>query len=349
MKIVLALVAALAATSTAHAAAPATAAVAAGNATLLPVQADRASGKIVLTLPPPGADGVAARLLHVTALRTGLGSAPIGLDRAMNGATQVLVFRRIGNKVAVQFENPRFRATDAPPAEQAAVRDSFAVTTVWLGAIAKTNADGSLDVDISSFLTRDIMNIAGALQRGGAKGAKRVDDLSVADPASLKAFPDNIEIDAVQTYQSDEPGVEIENIAPDPRQISFTVHHSFIRLPDAGYQTRRFDPRAGGFASQVVDFAAPLGQDVVYDLANRFRLEKLDPAAARSGVRKPIIFYIDRSAPEPIRGALAEGVGWWAKAFEAAGYIDAFQVRILPEGVDPLDVRYNVVNWVNRA
>lgn len=127
------------------------------------------------------------------------------------------------------------------------------------------------------------------------------------------------------------------------------LHHSFVRLPGPGYVPRRFDPRAGGFASQAVDFAAPLGDDVVYDVVNRFRLEKVDPAAPRSRVKKPIVFYIDRAAPGPIRSALVEGVNWWAAAFDRAGYIDAFHAEVLPEGVDPMDVRYNVVNWVNRA
>ncbi|AGH50091.1 hypothetical protein G432_11850 [Sphingomonas sp. MM-1] len=316
---------------------------------LLPVHVDRDRGRILLSLPAPDADGIAGRFLYATALRTGVGSAPIGLDKALNGPTQILVFRRIGGKIAVEFENPRFRATGAPAPEQAAARDSFAYSTIWMGDVAGTEAGGRLLVDISGFLTRDVIGIADALKRGGAPGFKLVDALSAADPAAMKVFPDNIELEARQTYASETPGEEIANIAPDPRQISLVVRHSLIRLPDAGYQPRRFDPRAGGFASQAVDYAVPLGSPIVYDLANRFRLEKLDPAAPRSKVKKPIVFYIDRSAPEPIRSALRDGVAWWAKAFEAAGYEDAFRAEILPEGADPLDVRYNVVNWVNRA
>ncbi|MDB5738826.1 MAG: hypothetical protein JWO65_2494 [Sphingomonas bacterium] len=316
---------------------------------LLPVHLDKSGGRILLTLPAAASDGVSGRFLYATALRSGIGSSVLGLDRAMNGPTQILAFRRIGRKVAIVFENPRFRASNAPAAEQAAARDSFAFSTAWMGDIAATNGDGSFVVDIAPFLARDVIGIAPALKTGGAKDYKLADALSAADPGSVKVFPDNIEIDAIQTYESDTPNDEIQNIAPEPRQISLTVHHSLIRLPDAGYRPRRFDPRAGGFASQAVDFGVPLGGDVVYDFANRFRLDKIDPAAARSRVKKPIVFYIDRSAPEPIRTALAEGVSWWAKAFDAAGYVDAFQVKILPEGADPLDVRYNVVNWVDRA
>ena len=61
---------------------------------------------------------------------------------------------------------------------------------------------------------------------------------------------------------------------------------------DRGFHPRHFDPRVGGFATQVVDYGEPLGKDVVRDFANRFRLEKTDPGAARSRVKKPIV-YLD--------------------------------------------------------
>lgn len=292
---------------------------------------------------------MSARLLYTAQLRTGVGSAPLGLDRSRPGPARILVIRRIGKKVAFELENPRFRASGAPAAEQAAARDAFATSTIWLGD-ALPAPDGGFLVDVAPFLARDVSDIAGDLREGGEKGWKLAADLSVADPGATRVFPDNIEFEARQTFVSDTPGVEIRNIAPDARTVSVHVRHSFIRLPDpSGYVPRRFDPRGGSFSLQVVDFGAPLGTPVVRDLANRFRLEKLDPSAPRSRVKKPIVFYIDNAAPEPIRTALLEGARWWEKAFEAAGYIDAYKAEILPADADPLDIRTNVVNWVNRA
>ena len=311
---------------------------------LLPVHVDAVQGRILLTLPAPDAEGLSGRYLYTTQLRTGLGSAALGLDRAQFGPTQLLAFRRIGGKLAIQFENPRFRATGGTAEEQAAARTSFAYSTVWLGDIVSTRADGSFTVDMSDFLTSDQMGIAARLGN-----FRRDASLSVADPAATRVFPDNLVFEALQSYVSDNAGAEIGNIAPDSRVVSVTVRHSLVRLPAPGYVPRRLDPRGGAFGTQVVDYGAPLGQDIVYDLANRFRLEKTDPTAARSTVVRPITFYIDRAAPEPIRSALADGVRWWADAFDRAGFIDAFRVEIMPEGADPLDVRYNVVNWVNRA
>ena len=316
---------------------------------LLPVYVDKARGRILLSLPAPDAQGVSGRFLYVAALKTGLGSAPVGLDRARIGEAQVLAFRRIGRKVVAEFENHKFRAAGAPDAEQAAAREAFSVSTVWAGEVVETTADGRILVDISSFLTRDGIGVADALKQAGEPGYKLVPDLSIADPRAVKVFPENLEFEARQTYASDTPGPEVRNIAPDPKLITFEVRHSLVKLPEPGYQPRAFDPRTGGFSTMVLDYAAPLGEEIVQRYANRFRLEKTDPAAARSSVRKPIVFYVDRAAPEPIRSALVEGAAWWSQAFEAAGFIDAFQVKVLPEGADPLDVRYNVINWVDRA
>lgn len=324
---------------------------------LLPVNIDQRDGRILITLPAAQDDGVAARFLYTPSLSTGLGAAPTFLDRGRIGNTQIIAFRRYGNKIAVVFENPRFRGAETGGTPS----PDFATSIVWMGDIAATLPDGRMVVDLSGFLTSDVIGIADALDQSGdtmgtgdaaqgaGKGFVRDEKLSAADPESVKDFPDNLEIDAVQTYTSKTPGAEVTNIAPDAEKVSFTVHHSFVKLSGPGFHPRAFDPRVGGFATQAVDYGAPLGRDVVRDYANRFRLEKTDPSAVRSRVKKPIVYYVDWHAPEPIRSALVEGIGWWAKAFDAAGYIDAFQVKVLPKNIDPMDVRYNVVNWVDRA
>lgn len=328
------------------------------DAPMLAIKADPADARVLVTLPPPDAQGIAGRFIHVAALRSGLGSAEIALDRGQVGPEQIVAFRRYGRKVAVTFENTRFRATGDAGTERGA-RESFAFSIAAMLDIVSTGADGSLTVDLSPFLTRDILNIADALNGSGSgadlaiggragKGFKLASDLSAVDLTSIKALPDNVEIDAVQTYVSDTPGREVSSIAPEPRQASFTVHHSFIRLPPPGFSPRRLDIRSGAFGTSYYDYGSPLGSPVLKQLANRFRLEKVDPGAARSRVKKPIVFYIDPATPEPIRTALREGVNYWKDAFEAAGLIDAFRAEILPAGADPMDVRYNMVNWSNR-
>jgi hypothetical protein len=278
-------------------------------------------------------------------LRTGLGSATVRLDRAMNGPTQILAFRRFGKKVAAVFENPQFRAGGSASVE-AGAKGSFPESIVWMGDIV-ANGPGGVTVDLASFFTRDVMDIAATLN-SETSGFRLSEALSATDADTVKVFPDNIEVDAYQTFVADRPGKQVTLIAAEPRQVSFIVHHSLVRLPGPGYTPRHYDIRTGGFVAPVYDYGTPLGQPIVNDLAARFRLEKTDPNAARSPVKKPIIFYIDDAAPEPIRTALTEGVSWWNQAFDAAGFVDAFQVKPLTPDIDPLDIRYNVVNWIDR-
>ena len=331
-------------------AAPAAVAVAVSRVDkpLLDVKPNLKSGKIIAHFPSPGGDGVAARYIYLTQLETGLGSAQILLDKATPGRSRIIVFRRIGKKVVAEIENPKFVARNGTADEQQGVRQAFPTSTIWMGDVVETKPDGSFTVDLATFLARDDLDAATIIKKGGGGDFKYVPELSAADPNFVKLFPKNAEFAAKLTFRADEPTAEVANIIPDNRTLTLTLRHSLIALPEPGFVTRR-DPFGYSFGEQQLDFSAPLGAEIVSDLATRFRLEKVDPSAARSPVKKPIVFYIDRGAPEPIRGALREGVSWWNAAFDAAGFVDAFRAEILPEGADPLDVRYNVVNWVNRA
>ena len=318
------------------------------HAGLLPTWIDRKTGHILIALPAAGSDGVSARFIYQVYLRASLGSTPVGLDRDQPGATQILVFRRVGPKVYAEYENTDFRAEGGSQEEKGAVTDSFAKSTVWAGDIKAEGPDGALLVDITGFLTRDAHGVVEALRRS-KQGSFKLDlDLSHPDLDAVFAFPENLEFEATQTFTADDPGEEVRGIAPDPHSITLTTHHSLIKLPPPGFETRLADPHFSTIDQLVTNYAAPLASPLAYRIAPRFRLEKLDPTAARSRVKKPIVFYVDRAAPEPVRSALIEGASWWAEAFDKAGYIDAFRVEILPEGVSPLDARYNVINWVHR-
>lgn len=318
------------------------------EAPLIPIKPDPISGKIIATLPKPDAEGISGRFIYLSQLETGLGSAPIGLDRAAPTDCRILVFRRIGKKVAAEVENAKFIASNPDADGQRAVRQSFATSTIWMGDVVDTKPDGSFTVDLAGFLARDDVGVSQIVKQGGGGEFKLVPDLSAADPNFVKVFPRNVEFAARLTFRSDEPAAEVTNVIPDNQTMTLTLRHSLIKLPEPGF-TSRHDPFGYSMGRQKLDFSAPLGSAIVRDLAPRFRLEKEVPGDAPSRVKKPIVFYIDRGAPEPLRTALREGVGWWNQAFEAAGFIDAFRAEILPEGADPLDVRYNVVNWVNRA
>lgn len=321
-------------------------ATATAEAPLLDVKPDAKTGKIIATFPKPGFDGVSARYIYITQLETGLGSAPTQLDFGAASGSRILAFRRVGKKVVAEVENSKFVSSN--PAEQLTTQHSFPNSPLWMGDVVKDLPDGSFQVDLAGFLNRDDIGIPRVIKNVGGGEFKFVPELSSADPGFVKIFPRNAEFAARIAFRSDEPKDEMNNILPGDNTLSVIERHSLIALPQPGY-VQRTDPYGYTIGRQQVDFSKPLGAPIVSDLARRFRLEKADPSAARSPVKKSIVFYIDPGMPPAIRDAVKQGVSWWTQAFDAAGFIDAFKVDVLPAGADPLDVRYNVVNWVNRA
>jgi hypothetical protein len=316
---------------------------------LLDVWVDAKAGKLWLAVPAAGKDGVVGSYIYSEGILTGLGSNPVGLDRGQLGDTRVVTLRRMGGRLVVEQPNLRFRALSEDPLERRAVQESFATSVLWAGEIAASDANGRALVDFTSFLTRDAHDIAGRMKAAG-QGAWKLDrERSMVDFADCFAFPENLELEAVVTYQSEEPGELVRRTAPSPGAVSFVQHHSFLRLPDPGFQPRPFDPRAGSYSVDFSNYAAPLSAPIETQWIARHRLEKVDPTAARSRVKKPLVYYIDSGAPEPVRSALMEGVSWWKEAFDKAGFIDAFEVKLLPPDANPMDARYNVVQWVHRA
>lgn len=312
---------------------------------LLDVYLDHKTGKVFLALES-SKDGTLGRYIYAPYLTAGLGSNPMGLDRSVPGGSKLLQFRRAGNRVMAVVENTRFRASADNPAEQKAVRTSFAESIIWSATIEGEDSEqGKVLIDLTSFLSRDGVGVTARLA-SRKQGNFRIDaKRSYVDTKAAFAFPLNLEFDAHITFAGTKPGAEINATTPEPESVSLVAHTTFMQLPDDGYKVRKSDDRAGLISAAHVDMSAPLSGDTVVRFARRFRLQK----NAEGDVIKPIIFYVDNGAPEVIRTALVEGGNWWATAFEKAGFPGGFRVEVLPEGVHPLDARYNVVNWVHRA
>jgi hypothetical protein len=305
-------------------------------------------------------------VLYITGLGAGLGSNDIGLDRGQLSSSKIVTFERVGPKVLMVQPNYRYRATSDNPAEVRAVRDAFARSVLWGFPVAAASGSRVL-VDLTEYLVRDTHDITPRLRPGTYRfEASRS---SIYLPMTL-GFPKNTEMEAELTFVRQAaaagpgggagfgppggggPGAFFEgvgNVAATPEAASLRVHHSFVELPDGGYKPRRFDPRAGYFGISYADYATPIGEPMIKRFIARHRLEKANPGAKVSDPVEPIVYYLDPGTPEPIRSALLDGARWWNQAFEAAGYRNAFRVELLPEGVSPLDVRYNVINWVHRS
>jgi hypothetical protein len=309
---------------------------------------DESSGRLLLRI-----EDFDKPFLYQSSLPRGIGSNDIGLDRGQLGATRIVRFLRSGPKVLLIEDNLQYRANSDNEDERQAIDESFARSVIW-GFTDIDDDEDSTIVDATAFFVRDAHGVAARLARMG-EGQFRMDDSrSGIYLPRTKAFPDNTEVEAIVTLAGDATGSYLPTVTPDSGAVTVHVHHSFIRLPDDNYEPLPYDPRSGVIglrydAGGYLDYATPIGDSLVRDFGRRHRLEKKDPSAAVSEAVEPIIYYLDRGAPEPVRSALLEGARWWAQAFEAAGYRDAYRVEMLPEGADPMDVRYNVIQWVHRS
>jgi len=323
-----------------------------------PMYWDEAGGRLFLEIPK-----LDTEVLLSTGLATGLGSNDIGLDRGTLTGSRIVKFERAGPRVLMVQPNYRFRADTTNATEARTVRDAFARSVLWGFQVAAASDDRVL-VEYTEYLVRDGNQMAGRLRPGTYRfDATRS---SVYMPMTL-GFPKNTEMEAELTFvrqpAAGGPGgggggrgggggaftEGVGSVASTAEAASMRVHHSIVELPDGDYEPRRFDPRSGYGAMSYENYAALPGEPMTQRFIRRHRLQKKDPSAKVSDPVEPIIYYLDPGAPEPIRSALLDGARWWNQAFEAAGYRNAFQVEILPEDVSPLDIRYNVINWVHRS
>ena len=296
--------------------------------------------------------GLTEPMIYYNGLSQGVGSNDLGLDRGRLADTYLVVFDRVGPKVFLTALNTHYVARSDNPAERRAVEEAFARSIIWGFEVAESTDDTML-IDLTEFALSDATDLARQLLARG-EGTYTIDESrSAIHKARTKSFPDNTEIDARLTYAGTPKGPILRTVAPDASAVTVHGHHSFVRLPDEGYEPLPFDPRAGyidsGEDSLVYDYASPIDAPIKSAYARRHRLEKRDPSAAVSEAVEPIVYWVDSGAPEPVKTALIEGAQWWNQAFEAAGYKDAFQVKVLPDDVDPMDVRYNVIQWVHRS
>jgi hypothetical protein len=304
---------------------------------------DAKAGKIWLEIDKWGTE-----FLYQSSLPAGIGSNDIGLDRGQLGGTHVVRFERSGNKALLLQANLEYRAVSEDADERRAVRDSFAESALWGFTVAAEEGERAL-VDATDFFLRDAHGVPAALRKT-KQGNYRLDASRCAMYLPrTKNFPLNTEVEATLTFVGEDAGQWVRQVTPEPDAITVREHHSFVQLPAPGYKPRAYDPRSSFFGISYMDYATPISQAIVKRFAARHRLEKKDPNAAVSEAVKPIVYYLDRGAPEPIRSALLEGARWWAQAFEAAGFKDAFRVELMPEGADPMDLRYNVIQWIHRA
>ncbi|WP_339665192.1 zinc-dependent metalloprotease [Maribacter arcticus] len=286
--------------------------------------------------------------LYVYSLSSGIGSNDIGLDRGQLGNEQVVFFKKAGNKLLLVQPNLKYRAITDNVLERKSVEQAFA-KSVLFGFPIEEEKNGVYIIDITDFLMQDAHGVSERLKRA-QQGSYSLDkSKSAFDLDRTKAFPKNVEFDVTMTFKGEPTGNYIRSVTPNASLVTVAEHHSFIELPDDNFEKREFDPRSGSYPFSYYDYATPVESPILKQFITRHRLAKKNPNQEISEAVEPIVYYLDNGTPEPVRSALLEGGRWWNQAFEAIGYKDAFQLIMLPDDADPLDVRYNVIQWVHRS
>jgi hypothetical protein len=318
----------------------------------LPLDWDPKAGKLYMEVPQLDAAGRSPDFIYTNSLPYGTGSNDLGLDRGQVSEGVLLHFERSGPKILLVQPNQAFRSGSTDPAERLAVTQSFPSSVLWGFTVVAEDPSGAVLVDATAFFLHDAHGVSETLAALDQGSYKIDDSRSTIDLDDTKAFPRNTEVEAELTFTTDSSpkGEYVRDVTPDPHALTLHERHSFIELPPPGFTPRRFNPRAGYFPSSYRDYSAPLGDDMDQRFIIRHRLIKKDPTCTKSCEPvAPIQYYVDRGAPEPIRSALLEGARWWDQAFQAAGWApNTFRVDILPPGADPMDVRYNIIQWVHR-
>ena len=304
---------------------------------------DNASGKVYLEV-----DKLNHEFLLQLSMPYGLGSNDIGLDRGQLGDTKIVQFEKHGNKLLLKQNNTYYRANSTNKAELQSIREAFA-SSVLHGFEIKAASNERALIDYTPYLLSDVHGVSRTLASRNQGNFSLDKSKSAVYMPRSKSFAKNTELEAIVSFNGTKPGKYIKQIAPDPYAISVHLHHSFIELPDDGFKPRKFHPQSGFWSEEYKDYAAPLSESMYVRYIPKHRLVKKDPTAEISEAVKPIVYYLDLGVPDPVKTALLDGAKWWQAAFEAAGYKNAYQVKMLPENADPMDIRYNVIQWVHRA
>ena len=301
------------------------------------------SGKIILEI-----DNLDNEFLYINSLSRGVGNNDLGLDRGQLGNSRIVYFTKRGNKILLIQPNLRYISNSSNELENKAVEEAFARSVLFGFEIVEKSTD-SYKIDLTPFLLNDAHGVSQRLRFSNSGSYSLNKSMSAVDLKRTKAFPDNIEFDVLLTFTGNPSGSLVRSVTPTPSNLTVNQHHSFVKLPDDNYNKRKFDPRSGSNPFIVYDYSSPIDEKLEQRFIVRHRLNKKNPNDEMSEPVEPIIYYIDNGTPEPVKTALIEGGNWWNQAFESAGYKNAFRIEVLPEDADPMDVRYNLIQWIHRS
>jgi hypothetical protein len=264
---------------------------------------------------------------------------------------ELVRFERSGNNVAILWPNPAFVAPNSPAA-QLAISYNFPKSIVGLAPIAAADEKtGRVVIDAKPFLD-DQLNLKAVLEQGlgGSKAAAYSLDTNRTYFGKVKAFPENVFIEAKQAWASE--AQHVDDVPADPRYIQMSVVYNIAEPPGhPDYRPRYADDRVGIYDDIYLSFDNDEVTSRKLRYIVRWDLQPSDPSKPVSPATHPMVFVMSNSIPEKYRPAIKAAVLKWNAAFLKFGISDALQVIDQPNDpdFDADDIRYNVLRWVTEA
>jgi hypothetical protein len=273
---------------------------------------------------------------------------------------RVVRWERRGDRVFLRSVSYEITADAATPIARA-VHDANYDPIVMSFNIEALGKNDAPVIEVTRLFTSDVPEFSGR-----TRVRARTFDASRSFVDRAVAFPENIEVESIQTYNNppDEGAGRGATPAPAPAPgggrgaapvrpgtASVVMHYSMVLLPEKPMQPRLFDERVGYFSTTTIDYSQDEHKAPERRFITRYRLEKKDPGAAISEPVKPITYWIDPATPTKWVPYVKKGIEDWQPAFEAAGFKNGIVAKDAPSAaVDPdwsaEDARYSVVRWL---
>jgi hypothetical protein len=288
-------------------------------------------------------------ILFVSRL-AGVPAGLAGLSFAGNEiARRVVRWTKVNDRINLQSISFAAVADDSLPISISVRNNNYSPILGAFPIQAFTRDSTSYVVDVTDFFSGDTPGISGLNAAQRRQYQVRRLDPARSYVSSVRAFPINVEMRQVQTFDAAEP--------PGDRggsTISLEARQSMILLPKVPMRPRVADDRVGYFSVQHVNYGLDEQKAATETFITRWRLEPKDPDEYARGELvepiKPIVYYIDPATPAKWRRYVKEGVESWQKVFERAGFKNAILAKDAPTKSenpdwDPDDARYSMVRW----
>ena len=272
---------------------------------------------------------------------------------SMNSAPIVFRFEKQDSVIVMKAPNSIVYRRDASPELQKALELNYRDQSVESFTPEVYKADSSAVVlKINSLVTESSPFFEIVPSQQGPFKITSSRNSSLTFVRGLKSFDSNASVRVEMNFSVNASLMGVLTVAKD---MPLTAEVTYTILPvEASNAIPRFaDARVGYQTTRKVSFPDYLDQSEPVYLAHRWQLVPKDKKAYAKGQltepEKKIVFYLDSAFPASWQRPIREGVLRWNKAFEAAGFRNAIEVRDFPKNdkqFDPDNLEYSCIRYI---